>query len=1346
MRSLILQLQCCLLFLSYSQAQISFIDTSNILVYPNVSSGAPIGIADMNGDGLDDIITLDNTSHLYIQYQGAPGQFTGFDGGLMAGSQWSMCIADVDRNGYNDIFTGGAYNGLKLLKANDTGTDYSLSILPGSIFLQGSNFVDIDNDNHVDIFACHDDGLSRPYRNDGEGNFTLDYGLISAESTFPSDNSGNYGSIWTDYDNDNDLDLYISKCRLGVEQPTDGRRTNLLFQNDGMGNFTDVASMAGMLPFAQSWATDFADYDNDGDLDAFIINHSLTCQLRENQGNGTFVNMSSSAGILPALEAAGFGLQAKFEDFDNDGYVDLLVTTFGQNHVLFRNNGNKTFTPLPDALSPFDRIHSTSTGDLNNDGFIDIYASYGFSYNGTSNTTPDRLYFNAGNDNNYFKVLLHGNFSNANGIGARVEIYGEWGKQIREVRSGESYGIMTSYINHFGIGTASSIDSLIVRWPSGVVDVVINPDINQQFDLVEGAFCSQNADFSYAASQLFVNFQDLSNVSTDEWLWDFGDGNTSTEQNPSHQYETPDVYEVCLQIGGTCITCQEVALNCNIPDASFGIEQTGFTVDFTDQSSSNPSQWFWTFGEGNASSFEQNPSHTFSEPGTYVVCLIAANDCGETQFCDFITVACDIPEAAFEVEQNELEITFTDISAQGATAWFWNFGDGNVSDEQNPMHTYEMPGTYTVCFEINNECGTETTCEELLVSCNPPSPGFSSAIDDLEVQFTDESSDDTETWAWDFGDGNTSTEPNPIHEYSEPGEYEVCLIVNSLCGFDQICETINITCITPEADFITNADQLSVNFGDISSNAPTAWQWTFGDGASSMEEFPQHTYNEPGTYEVCLTASNDCGSDEICQTISVDCAAPMAGFMFTANELALNFQDVSLDNPSIWAWTFGDGNTSGSQNPQHSYELPGTYEVCLTVSSICGSSTSCQMITVGCLSPIATFSHTDSDLQISFQDNSPNSPSTWFWTFGDGASSNSQNPDHTYNQPGIYEVCLTASNICGETQSCEQITVSCSAPQALFGYVSSDLDLTFNDLSSNNPTSWLWDFGDGNMSSEQNPQHTYDEPGSYEVCFLASSICGQSQRCELVTVNCAAPVPSFSIVYNDLMVNFIDQSSNEPESWLWDFGDGMGSSEQNPQHTYSTPGNYQVCLTASSICGSNMVCFDIEVSCAPPESGFDYEPTGLTVSFTDLSDNDPESWLWDFGDGTFSINQNPSHTYQSDGLKTVCLITTSMCGADTLCEEINLILDNIDETDLAQQVSLYPNPGRDQLQLAFTQMEGIAKFLSIYDAAGKRWTEAYELNPLNEIETLDISYLPPGVYWLQIKTDKGFIRKRFVKI
>src|SRR5690606_25688720 len=163
---------------------------------------------------------------------------------------------------------------------------------------------------------------------------------------------------------DGDLDLYIAKCRQGVNNPNDPRRWNRLFVNDGNGNFTDMAAAYGVQVRNQSWTADFGDIDNDGDMDLVVTNHDATIQLFENDGTGQFTAITDGSG----LAVTGFFLQSKLVDLDNAGYLDLITAGGGGGARVFRNNGDKTFTSVSDVFSSNKAMHSFATGDLNNDG------------------------------------------------------------------------------------------------------------------------------------------------------------------------------------------------------------------------------------------------------------------------------------------------------------------------------------------------------------------------------------------------------------------------------------------------------------------------------------------------------------------------------------------------------------------------------------------------------------------------------------------------------------------------------------------------------------------------------------------------------------------------------------------------------------------------------------------------------------------------------------------------------------------------------------------------------------------------------------------------------------------
>ncbi len=492
----------------HAHSQIAFLDSTTSLLFETVSSGSPIAIADMNGDGLDDLVRLDMASDLRIEYQRLQGGFSSFDyGNIGNGTEWGICIADVDENGFNDIIVGGVNNGLKLLKANATGTGFTQSLLPSppdppaGIFLQACNFADINNDGAIDYFACDDIGLSAPYRGNNTGTFVWDTTLINPYSTIPSDNSGNYGSVWTDYDLDGDLDLYISKCRQGEVDPMSGTRLNLMFENNGSNEFTEVAEEIGLRPLAQSWSTDFGDLDNDGDLDAFVIMHDQGAALDPpalyyNDGTNHFFAINDSAGIVGACDSMSLAIQVIMEDFDNNGLLDILVTNrqfimstgFTHGHRLFWNQGGLQFTHSP-SVFPANmtlRIQSAAVGDLNHDGFLDILAGHAGSFNSPVSANDDDLLINQGNDNHFLSVHTIGDASNINGIGTRLKAVSYLGTQLRDIRSGESYGIMNSFNAHFGLSTDTMVDSLVIFWPSGMKDTLLNLDADQFLTIYEG--------------------------------------------------------------------------------------------------------------------------------------------------------------------------------------------------------------------------------------------------------------------------------------------------------------------------------------------------------------------------------------------------------------------------------------------------------------------------------------------------------------------------------------------------------------------------------------------------------------------------------------------------------------------------------------------------------------------------------------------------------------------------------------------------------------------------------------------------------------------------------------------
>ncbi|HLP55355.1 MAG TPA: FG-GAP-like repeat-containing protein [Fluviicola sp.] len=450
-----------------STAQVTFTATT----YNQIPSGWPsynLATVDMNGDYLDDIVVVSATE-ITILYQQAAGGFTSTTITTSMADytpDWSMAVGDIDKNGFNDLLYGSG-GGVTFMKANATGTAYTEVSFNEYVFSQRTNFVDINNDGHLDAYVCHDVAPNVYYLNDGNGNLTFHQGGIGDHPE-----GGNYGSIWVDYDNDGDQDCFIAKCRGGGSTAS----IDELHQNDGNGNFTNVAVAANMANADQSWSGAWNDYDNDGDMDAMVGASSApngetgVHSLMRNNGDGTFTNITAGSGWennnTLSIEHVSY-------DFDNNGFADMFGGSdylAGGGGKFMYNNGDMTFTPFVDAGV---NISDASIGDLNNDGFLDLRHG-------------QTVYYNNGNNNNWVKIQLKGIASNFNGIGARVEIYGDWGKQIRDVRSGDGFAHMNTLNVHFGLGTATEIDSVRVLWPSGHVDVVDSPAINDAVTIVEG--------------------------------------------------------------------------------------------------------------------------------------------------------------------------------------------------------------------------------------------------------------------------------------------------------------------------------------------------------------------------------------------------------------------------------------------------------------------------------------------------------------------------------------------------------------------------------------------------------------------------------------------------------------------------------------------------------------------------------------------------------------------------------------------------------------------------------------------------------------------------------------------
>jgi PKD repeat protein len=823
-------------------------------------------------------------------------------------------------------------------------------------------------------------------------------------------------------------------------------------------------------------------------------------------------------------------------------------------------------------------------------------------------------------------------------------------------------------------------------------------------------------------SPLTVDFTDSSTGYIDSWAWDFGDGvGTSNLQNPSYTYTSAGTYTVTLTATGPGGSDDEIKTNYITvteppPVANFsGTPTSGYRpllVQFTDTSTGTVSTWAWNFGDGVGTSNLQNPSYTYNNPGTYTVTLTVTGPGGTDDEIktNYITVGEPAPVANFTgaplTGAAPLAVTFTDTSTGTVSTWAWNFGDGvGTSNLQNPSYTYNNPGTYTVTLTVTGPGGTDDEIKTNYITVYAvPVANFSgtptSGYRPLLVQFTDTSTGSVTSWSWDFGDGvGTSNLQNPSYTYTSAGTYTVTLTATGPGGTDDEIKTnyITVSEAPPVANFsgtpTSGYRPLLVQFTDQSSGTVRTWSWDFGDGVGTSDlPNPSYTYNAPGTYTVTLTVTGPGGSDDEIKTdyITVIEPPPVAAFIGNpltgAVPLLVTFTDQSSGTISTWSWDFGDGvGTSNLQNPSYTYNNPGTYTVTLTVTGPGGTDDEIKTdyITVTVPPPVAAFIGTPLTgavpLAVTFTDTSTGSITTWSWNFGDGVgTSNLQNPSYTYTSAGSYTVTLTATGPGGTDQEIKTNYIVVGDTLIIANFIANPtsginpLLVQFADESAGTISTWSWDFGDGvGTSNLQNPSYTYNSIGTYSVSLTVTGPDGSDTETKTNYITVGEPPPDADFSANPttglkpLTVHFTDSSTGVITSWSWDFGDEGVSSTQNPSHLYTNAGLYTVTLTVTGPGGtdSEIKVGYITVNELQPVADFTASRTNgikpFTVDFTDNSQNPVTSWSWDFGDGGTSTEQNPYHTYTSNGKYTVSLTVIGPGGTDAMQK-----VDYINVTDI----------------------------------------------------------------------------------
>ncbi len=473
----------------------------------------------------------------------------------------------------------------------------------------------------------------------------------------------------------------------------------------------------------------------------------------------------------------------------------------------------------------------------------------------------------------------------------------------------------------------------------------------------------------------------------------------------------------------------------------------GQIVQFRDSSSGNPASLIWDFGDGTTSA-ERNPAHVFTSPGFRKITLVASTGAATKRASRTIIVMPATNGATFVFSPSTpgpgQTVQFADTTSGTPSSWRWDFGDGTTSLTKNPSHAFSREGRYTVTLVANDTSGSKQGSQILaVVSMSVLTSSFnyapSSPTTAQAVQFTDTSTGSPTSWLWNFGDGATSTAQNPTHAYSTAGSKTVTLTASNSTGSASFSRTVSVLVAIAASFSFSPSSPIAgqaVQFTDSSTGVPSLWQWSFGDGGTSTAQNPSHTFVTAGTYGVTLTIMNATGQDAISRSITVLAANTVtASFAYspaspTAGQ-AVQFTDTSAGTPTTWLWNFDDETTSTAQNPNHAFATAGTYSVSLTVSNASGSNSINRTVVIASPSlPVAGFSFSPSNpvlgQTVQFSDASTGSPTSWQWSFGDGASSTVQNPAYTYSHSGTQTVTLTIRAGSNSDSTTKPITIGTS--------------------------------------------------------------------------------------------------------------------------------------------------------------------------------------------------------------------------------------------------------------------------------------------------------------------------------
>jgi PKD repeat protein len=850
-----------------------------------------------------------------------------------------------------------------------------------------------------------------------------------------------------------------------------------------------------------------------------------------------------------------------------------------------------------------------------------------------------------------------------------------------------------------------------------------------------------------ACKQSVVTFSNLSSASGAYIVksdWKFGDGgflSVSNLADVTHTYTNSGIFNVSLTVttNDSCkrtFTQQITIANNPLSDFSFLTTCINSPVQFNDIS--QPGQgaiasWYWNFGDppsgANNTAAVPDPTHTFTSAGNFPVLLITTNTAGcQDSVVKQVNVH-PLPTVDFSISPGCVNdsthfVSSTFVSAGAIVSRVWDFGDGftatNIAD---PYHTYATSGTFPVTLTITDTAGCINTKTRMVSIVPPPVSVFQVSAQTCAnnpVFFTDQSytaGGTIATYTWDFGDGTTQVINAPLpgnatHTYLVAGNMTVKLKIRTTLGCEAESQKNITVSASPLAQFSysNTCEDAAVSFNDLSTvNSGTAivsWLWDFGDPASgvnnsSLLQNPLHVYNTPGNHIVTLLVENGTGCpDTVSKTVVV---RPKPGVEFTwlntcigtTTNFTTNTTVTNIGAVSTYEWNFGDGTpTSNQQNPVHTYLVPGSFNVSLTITDTAGCVNTIIHPVVMTPQPVAIFSYTPACQGAStfFTDQSFTLDgeliNKWHWDFGVASAtndtSNQQNPVWIYTTTGVYTVNLlvTTQSGCVDTAS---VTVQVyGRPSAGFTYTTVPCDngaVYFQDSSfaqQGNIIGWNWEFQPNQYSTLQNPVYVYYYSDS---CYNVRLIATDNRGCVDTTYKNVCVPATFDFTFSApttclrdttfFIPQILSPATDSLTFFNWNFGEpGSGinntSTLKYPNHVYSAPGIYTIELSSTDIYNCNKKVYKTVNILPLPVPAFSFTE-GLcdsTIYFNESSTGSGSNlikWVWNYGDGTSDtivppLSADTSHKYLAAGVYSVSLTVTNGNGCTETFVNSNLLV------------------------------------------------------------------------------------------